>query len=465
MKPIRHAAAGLYAGLWFLFLLWQPVRLMEFQLPQAVTAWFDVVWAGAALLALLLWGLWRERPVRLMLLGLLWICVSLWIAAWDKLTAGGTARSLLSGAWAALQHARPILGPMVYALGFCFFLGYVADQGQLQRLLRLTCAFWTLWVGALAAAGLWAVYAGVRVENLGSHFLGVNASDHRLYLFAYCTDSGGIMASGLLVALLGCGLSRGRVGKGLYLLCAGAMLAALSLTDGRSSFLALGACLGLICAALALRRARWALVVRLLLAALLSAAGAAAVTLLCVWLNGLLGGLAGLPVRQVRLGLMASAQAEGAAVSHRSLLGEDPLSGRGDVWAAVFRLLGARPALLLSGTTILDWKESLMPFTTTGLRYAHAHSIYLQILMELGVPGLVLCAAFLCCLIPRAWHVLMDGGTPLWQRLTVLPVVMILLGELVECHTMPGLMLPFVPVVYTGMGVVCGLGRSRPPKG
>ena len=104
-------------------------------------------------------------------------------------------------------------------------------------------------------------------------------------------------------------------------------------------------------------------------------------------------------------------------------------------------------------------------FTTTGLRYAHAHSIYLQILMELGVPGLVLCAAFLCCLIPRAWHVLMDGGTPLWQRLTVLPVVMILLGELVECHTMPGLMLPFVPVVYTGMGVVCGLGRSRPTKG
>ncbi|MDG2130147.1 MAG: O-antigen ligase family protein [Fuerstiella sp.] len=94
-------------------------------------------------------------------------------------------------------------------------------------------------------------------------------------------------------------------------------------------------------------------------------------------------------------------------------------SGRFHLWAA---LKDAVPHFWQAGSGLGSHAEVYPTWMSKqfGLRYSHAESGYLQVLLELGVPGLVLLAAGIGLCARWCWKTFRSGNTDERQRITVL---------------------------------------------
>ena len=96
------------------------------------------------------------------------------------------------------------------------------------------------------------------------------------------------------------------------------------------------------------------------------------------------------------------------------------------------KTLGKKPELLLPGTTIPMLKKDLVKYGDFPESVSHLHNIYLQILGEAGIPGLLLCVFYLFFVIRAVFRLFREAERPLWERFLILPVVCVLLFEMVE---------------------------------
>ncbi len=454
-SPAVRAFVGLYAAVSCALLLWQVARMLELPVVNQAEGVFTVVHLALFLPALFIGQLWRRREVRLCLYGLIWIALTLLWKLWQQW--GLDFVSMLRYSPQVLYSYWPTLSAYTYALGFCVCLPLMAeDRAAARRWVLLHLAVWTVWMCLLSLVGLWAALTGTLIHSSGEQYIGIALSDRRLNLLGYCTHTGALLGASVLAAVLCAAMARGRAVRIACLLAAVPMLLCLSLTDSRGSYLALGGSAGLA-AALALARSRHEKPSRrLLLWAGCAIAGVAAVWGLMMLCRAGLNRLAAAPqtheMHWMELLGLSSASAEEAA-AHRSLLQGDMLSGRGEIWRAVFRLFGAEPWTLLHGTSVTDLSETVNRYTQgTGLVYAHTHNLFLQTLMELGLPGLCLMCLFLVRWGKSALS-LMRPERPLWLRLLPLLPLYLLVGDMADCHTPPVYKLPFVPLLYLSLSL------------
>ena len=129
------------------------------------------------------------------------------------------------------------------------------------------------------------------------------------------------------------------------------------------------------------------------------------------------------------------------------------LSGRQYVWLGALRVLQSNPWYLLYGISVVQPMLLVNPLTGVELSYYHMHCMYLQVLVECGIPGLILLMMFLWRFARCAWKLMRDGSKPLWMRtLPVLPIC-ILVAELVECLTLLSFNNPALPFLLLFMGM------------
>ena len=92
----------------------------------------------------------------------------------------------------------------------------------------------------------------------------------------------------------------------------------------------------------------------------------------------------------------------------------------------------------------------------------HCHNMFLQTLLESGIPGLALMIAFMLCTARRALRLIRREGAPLLLRLVPAAVCAIWVGELTECIVrMSNYRVPNFALLMLYAGVVCALGRRE----
>ncbi len=395
------------------------------------------------------------------------LCRFRWGSAWlgAGLLAWMAAACLIRDAHLLQLQWEPISRGM---LAFLVMLpaARIVKKQRFEAWLRGILAVWTACFTLQAAIGLWAALTGHAVFSLrGTWYIGVNLGDHRLYLNAYVTTGAAKMGLSVLLAAVGAAMCRSRMGRAGYALCALVQLMCLSLTDCRTAFIALGAMAGLTGAVLLMglpvlaRRAAWLRLGAMALAALvlLAAVYLGMTGMLTLLAPHVPAQLENIPLTELPGALLPAALAEDAAgVAHRGLDAGNLFNSRQHIWRAALRMLWYQPECLLHGaTSVMAYgMTNLYLDAEAGMRFSHVHNIYLQTLVNWGVPGLLLLLA-LVVLFLRAAARVMPSGAPLWQRMAPTVPLYVLLCELVDCFTRlsePSPMLLFA-CLFAGMTI------------
>lgn len=434
-SKIRQVLEHVYMLAVCAFLLWDVAYMTEaawtFDAPE-VFPWITLPLAAAGII------LCRGK------LGAGWFTAG--FLGWTLLVSARMGERVLAAQWPALCNG---------VLAFLVLLpaAKAVEGSRLQRWLRALLAAWTACFTLQAAVGLWAALTGHAVFSLrGTWYIGVNLGDNRLYLNAYVTTAAVKMGLSVLLAVLGAAVAKRRAGRIAYGLCAMVQLACLSLTDCRTAFIAVGAGFGLGALAMIVRGAKGERRSRGLLRWGCGLAAAAVLT------AGTYTGLTGvqkaiaphvqrelenilfteLPGELLPAAGAETADAVQSGVQHRALEKENFFNGRQHIWAAALRLLRYEPRLLLTGTTaaMAAPMANLYLDVSVARPYVHVHNIYLHVLVSWGIPGFVMMAAAVICFLLAARRVLLVHDLPLWQRMTPVPVLYVLLCETVDCFTL-----------------------------
>lgn len=420
----RGACENVYLTAAGFFLLWNLFFMTEADWTFAAQDWFPAVWYGLAAAALLL-GQFRMGAAQLLGALLVWMA--------------GT--SLLHGT-EVLRAVRPALSNGVLAFLVIAPIPFMIRQSRLQRWLRVILTCWTAGMTLLAATGLWAALTGHAVFSLrGTWYIGVNLGDHRLYLMAYVTTAAVKLGMSVLMTMMLTGLTKSRVGRGLCGVCALIQLICLALTDCRTAFIALGAALGILGAA-RLLRGGWRRSARVA-GSLLTAAALTAGCYLA--LTGTLKALAphvrqelhNINLLELPGEILPEAAAEGA-LQHRQLEADNLFNDRQAIWQGTWALLKSEPQVLLTGTTSAlsaELTNAHIPVQArTGLTYKHVHSLFLQTLVNWGVPGLLMLSAFAALVLAAGVRILLRKDRPVWLRFAPAAAAYLLLCDLIDCH-------------------------------
>ena len=130
-------------------------------------------------------------------------------------------------------------------------------------------------------------------------------------------------------------------------------------------------------------------------------------------------------------GLLAKAAAEELKVMQRPI-GKDLVSmtGRTDIYRAVFQLIGDQPEILLTGQLHSKMVQNLHLYHEA----PHAHNSYLQILLNLGIPGLLTALWFTGRTVWTAFRVFFSyaGRASSREKLLALTAVTMLISAIPE---------------------------------
>ena len=382
-----------------------------------------------------------------------------------------TARAIQIGRWEVMRlegWISELSGLWVFTA--CYGLYRLIPEGQRRRVLGILAAVWIAGTVLNSLVGIYAAWTDKHFYGLTWDYLRLIGREaeynksvlfwgfygNRLSLMENCNQSGAILQMTVLMAFC-CGLcAEGKRARILYFLAAVPLLLALALTDARTSIIGLSAGIAVMAfagvyqglrsrkrksgAALA-PALRWTVSLLVMLAAF------AAAVLLILQITP--------AFNQVKLqGILPSAYAESPGtveVSNRGFdFTESMFTGRVKVWRTVFQVLREKPKILLVGSSKLGTMYRVNEILNWP--YGHCHNMILQILMESGIPGLLLVLGFLIPILRNVGKAVLSPGTPRWIRL--IPAIMVALWvmDMDECFvwlrhgTFP--MLPFQFVIY-----------------
>ena len=351
---------------------------------------------------------------------------------------------------------------VIWTVGACYPLGFVLNRNQLKKFFLSLGILWTSGMTFLAGAGIYAAWMRVKIPNLsGMRTIGLwgEVNQARLQMIFLSTISGEFMAVSILIALI-CMLScRRKTARILFGLSVFPMLLALSLTDSRSAQISLAAGLSIFVGILLLSAFQFSPGHASRHVRFLTAAGMVFSFLLVLFVIQRMNPLFdSLKKASVHWPLFRSADQQ-VRMHNRGFLGEDPLTGRQEIWKAVLHYLFRHPLVLLTGKSMI---HPLFEINRTGLlsfEAYHCHNIFLQILLENGLPGLLLLMVLLLRLLKQSFRLAKSRNCPLWQRTFPSLMAAICAMECVECLTWSRChYLPFLAWLGLAAGMVTASG-------
>jgi O-antigen ligase len=128
-------------------------------------------------------------------------------------------------------------------------------------------------------------------------------------------------------------------------------------------------------------------------------------------------------------GVIPVAYAEGTGKANLSTRSFDDLSGRTDLWIEILNYIRSGWKIMLAGVS------KVAPLQHFGAYYAHCHCLYIQVLLESGIPGLFLIIFFIIYTIIHSIRTIRLPDIPLWIRLLPALPISLWVGDLAECFT------------------------------
>ena len=402
-----------------------------------------------AVMGIVLGKLWKDKGFWILIAYLLLKIIRVAIPNPDNLLDGAVSDILLTGLWVFCA---------------CYGLGRVLSETQLRQFLRACAAIWTVGMVIYASLGVYAAWTDQTVYNLSKGGLwGINVD--RLFLVYYVTVSGSVLSLAVVIALCSAATSRHVWTKVLYILSVIPMLVALSLTDSRCAQVTVATGTATLVGILLLnafrrkaipgsqlpgRRPWYAWPVSIAVTGLVFVAIVLGVMKTISVFNSLktAGGL--LP----RALAEETGEAAKTVMSNRGYTGSDLFTSRPMIWKAALTYISENPLLLLTGASILNPMAGVNAVPSLTFMAAHCHCMPLMIILENGIPGLLIVIAFLVLTAVRSFQ-LVNGNRPTAQKIFPALVISILAGELIECFTwLRSGTSPVLPFLFVFVGII-----------
>lgn len=107
-------------------------------------------------------------------------------------------------------------------------------------------------------------------------------------------------------------------------------------------------------------------------------------------------------------------------------------SMRTEIWEAGLEYIDRHPSVLLVGST--DGQVSRIPGWLLGRDVYHMHNSWLEMLLQVGVPGLIVYAFIIGRMLLAAARQVFDLSLPMWQRMLAAAPVIMLVCTLMEIY-------------------------------
>ena len=337
-----------------------------------------------------------------------------------------------------------------FSAWFLFYpVGSLLDREEMKKAVHWIAAVWVGTMVFLGIVGIVSVCNGVLVYT-PNNATRIGMENNRLILAYYCVTSAqnAVLACNLALFVM---FTTGH--KWLRVLCGAAialLFVALGLIDGTNGMLTLAVLLGMAAFVLVTNRLSprtvrgFAAGIAAALAVLLVCYNANTKVLNCfevglgreVYVDQLLGRNQPAPQEIPLPSELPPAQVEETQQIQRDpthLKIDASLHGRTQIWkSALESLLSNEKNSLLIGCTPYGFDE-LIQTPELPYRVPTSHNIYLQVVLEWGLPGLVIMAAFLFLFVKSALRLLFGEGVPLWERFVPCMAIAGLFSELADC--------------------------------
>ena len=156
----------------------------------------------------------------------------------------------------------------------------------------------------------------------------------------------------------------------------------------------------------------------------------------------------------------------GTSIKNRGYNKADLLNGRTKIWKQVVRFLAEHRRVLLIGRSVAEPMKDTGIVRDEVIPAEHCHNMFLQMVMESGIPGLLLLLAFILCTVASSVRTAAAVELPLLLRLVPAAVCAVWVGELVECIVrMANYEVPNLAMLMLYAGITCALGKRKTGTG
>ena len=361
----------------------------------------------------------------------------------------------------------------IYAFYICYGAGRVFSRKDRETFISLFCALWTLAMVVFSCIGLYVVFSGNPVPNLGDRPFEINIYENRLWPVYHPVEAGTMAALSLAVALAGFFITKRKALRALYIPAAVVIFLLNIFCISRTSYIltamGIGAPVAMLLYELMARRGRQGKTFTLLrtAAAFAAFAGVAALALLLQ-----MKAVPAYNTLRSSGGLISTAAAEGtqpAAVEiiPRAFVTEEGadgfLTGRLAIWIHCCSGISHMPIYALTGAGVYEPMEHINTVIRAGLALQyiyHFHSTFIQTLWESGIPGFLLFVSFFGIFAVNAVRLILNRNLPLWQRLIPLPALLCWLADMVDCSGYCNWGKPPMTLLYLFTGLTVVLARA-----
>ena len=334
----------------------------------------------------------------------------------------------------------------------CYGLGRILTTEQLKHFLFICTILWTAFMAVLCSIGIYAVWTEKPVYLL--HDAIVYLYEQRLNIIYLATTSGSLTGFTILIGILMAVCIKSHFCKTGIVLMLLPVILATALTDSRTAFVSVPAGIavmfffGVFYHVKAKeepvgRKKNWKPWVF------------GIITMVFVFVLLVFLFLQITPVfNRIRMqGIIPRAYAEETvktSVATRGFTGSRVLTGRAELWEEVIEHIRQNPIILLTG------ESKLAPLRKFDNYYAHTHCLYLQVLLESGIPGLLLFLSFILYTLINAMWIIRIPETPRWLRLLPALPISLWVGDIAETFTwLRSSQCPMGAVALISSGIIC----------
>lgn len=371
----------------------------------------------------------------------------------------------------------------IYAFYVCYGAGRVLSAKDRKTLAALFCRLWTLAMVVYACIGLYTVWSGDAVANLGSREFYIHSSEERLWPIYHPVEAGTLTAASIPITLAGFFLAKRRTERVLYI--AAGILIFLMGTFCVSRIGYVLTAVGISApASLALqhflsgkmKKGKGYTVLRTVTVTAVCAG--IAVLLIVVQMKAV---PAYNRLRSNGGGLLAAATAEemeaageteipGAGIetglANREFVTDQGingfLTGRLEIWVHIYDGFDHYPKYAVVGQGGIEPMAHINSF----IRYDktpiyHFHSTFIQTLWENGVVGFLLFASFFGIFLWNAGRLFFDRNAPMWERVIPMPAVLCWMADLVDCAGYCNWGKPPMTILYFFAGLTIAIAAEN----
>ncbi len=385
--------------------------------------------------------LWKDRGFQILFLYFLLFFFRCFIPNSGSVFSVEVAESILSALW------------LFFA---CYGLARVLSMDCLKRLLFVCSIIWIFSITVFSCLGIYTVWTKESISLLadGAISLNMSGSIARLDIVYTSTTSGAILSITIFIDIITAIQVKKTIVKSLVLGALLPIFISLAFTDSRTAIISVSVGISMIVVTGIIhvfqrkkklsggKKEKWK---SWIVAAILMIIVFALLVLIILQIS---------PVfNQIKAGgIISRALAEGTeriTVASRGFDGIRVLSGRKELWGNAIEYINQNRHVMLLGES----KQN--PLAGFNERFGHCHNIYLQILLESGIPGLLLFIWYMINTIKNSVKNLRESGFQAW--ISLLPVIPISLwvADLAECYIwLRSSFCPMITLFFVSTGLI-----------